>query len=183
EEDQQLWGVIDHVNLAQPWQGFEEAVLFYRSVLSLSQESATDVPGQRGLVRSLVMRTPDGGVRVPLNLAPPTAPIPAQHFAIRCNDIVTLARQARDRGLEFLEVPGNYYDDLAARFDLGEETLSELRELDLFYDRDEFGEFLHFYTPIIGGVFFEVVERRGAYDGFGAMNAGVRLAAQRHAKQ
>src|SRR5699024_8983307 len=57
EEDQQLWGVIDHVNLAQPWQGFEEAVLFYRSVLSLSQESSTDVPGQRGLVRSLVMRT------------------------------------------------------------------------------------------------------------------------------
>ena len=52
------------------------------------------------------------------------------------------------------------------------------------YDRDESGEFLHFYTPPVGTVFLEIVERRGGYDGYGALNAPVRLAAQyqqRHA--
>ena len=40
------------------------------------------------------------------------------------------------------------------------------------------GDFTHFYTRTIGGVFFEVVQRRGSYEGYGAPNAGVRLAAQ-----
>jgi 4-hydroxyphenylpyruvate dioxygenase len=46
------------------------------------------------------------------------------------------------------------------------------------YDRDERGEFLHFYTESLGSVFFEIVERRGGYAGYGATNAPVRLAAQ-----
>ena len=40
------------------------------------------------------------------------------------------------------------------------------------------GDFTHFYTETIGGVFFEVVQRRGSYEGYGAPDAGVRLAAQ-----
>ena len=40
------------------------------------------------------------------------------------------------------------------------------------------GEFVHFYTATVGEVFFEVVQRRGGYDGYGAANAPVRLAAQ-----
>ena len=46
------------------------------------------------------------------------------------------------------------------------------------YDRDDRGEFLHFYTESLGSVFFEIVERRGGYRGYGAGNAPVRLAAQ-----
>ena len=76
-------------------------------------------------------------------------------------------------------VRDTYYDDLAARFDLPDEQISELRDLSLLYDRDADGEFIHFYTSTIGGVFLELVERRGDYDGYGAMNAPVRLAAQR----
>jgi 4-hydroxyphenylpyruvate dioxygenase len=53
-----------------------------------------------------------------------------------------------------------------------------LQELNLLYDQDECGEFLHFYTRTIGTVFFEVVERRRGYDGYGAPNAPVRLASQ-----
>jgi 4-hydroxyphenylpyruvate dioxygenase len=56
--------------------------------------------------------------------------------------------------------------------------MDELRELNVMYDRDESGEFLHFYTHPIGTVFLEVVERRGGYAGYGALNAPVRLAAQ-----
>ncbi|RLV57438.1 sugar phosphate isomerase/epimerase and 4-hydroxyphenylpyruvate domain-containing protein [Aeromicrobium phragmitis] len=179
EPDQPFSGSVDHINLAQPWQDFDEAVLFYSSVLGLAAESSMDVPGPSGLVRSQVMRTDDGALRIPLNLAPPTAPVPAQHVAVRCEDVITVARHARERGLLFLPIPDNYYDDLAARFGLDAATLEVLRELDLLYDRDADGEFVHFYTPIVGGVFLEIVERRGGYDGYGAPNAPVRLAAQR----
>ena len=80
--------------------------------------------------------------------------------------------------MDFLPVPNNYYEDLAARFALSGETLVQLQELNLLYDRDEHGEFLHFYTETVGTMFLEVVQRRGGYDGYGAPNAPVRLAAQ-----
>ncbi|WP_105566675.1 sugar phosphate isomerase/epimerase and 4-hydroxyphenylpyruvate domain-containing protein [Microbacterium halophytorum] len=174
-----LSGAIDHVNVSYPWEEFDEAVLFMSSVVGLEAESAADVPGPRGLVRSQVMTTPDAVIRLPMNLAPPTAPVPDRHAAVRVDDAVAVARAARARGLRFLPVPANYYDDVAARFSLDADTLGTLRELDLLYDRDADGEFVHFYTPTIGGVFLEIVERRGNYDGYGAPNAPVRLSAQR----
>ncbi|WP_166980788.1 bifunctional sugar phosphate isomerase/epimerase/4-hydroxyphenylpyruvate dioxygenase family protein [Paramicrobacterium fandaimingii] len=172
-------GVIDHLNVGYRWQDFDEAVLFATSVLSLIPEPSADVPGPRGLVRSQVMRTADGIVRMPMNLAPPTAPVPSRHIAIRCDNVVAVARRARDLGLTFLAVPANYYDDLTARFDLDSGERAELKELNLLYDRDGEGEFIHFYTPTVGGVFLEMVERRGAYEGYGAGNAPVRLAVQK----
>lgn len=173
-------GVIDHVNLGYLWSEFDEAVLFASSALALEAESHAEVPGPTGLVRSQVMRSPDGVVRIPINLAPPTAPLPTRHIAIRCDDVRGVARRARDSGLGFLRIPANYYDDLAARFGLEPDVLDELRDLDLLYDRVGEGEFVHFYAPTIGGVFVEFVERRGGYDGYGAANAPIRLAAQRH---
>ena len=125
------------------------------------------------------MHTEDRIVRLPLNLAPPTAPVPPRHIALACEDIIGVAQNARLKGLQFLQVPDNYYDDLAARFPLSEEFIARLKELDLLYDRDAGGEFIHFYTPTIGDFFLELVERRGGYDGYGAPNAPVRLAAQR----
>lgn len=171
---------VDHINLSYRWHEFEEAVLFFHSVLGLSTQASHDVPGPQGLVRSQVMRSADGTVRLPLNLAPPTAPLPPRHIAVSCTGIVELARAARDRGLNFLEIPDNYYEDLQARFGLADDFLAELKDLDLLYDRNGPGEFIHFYTPTLGDVFLEMVERVGDYDGYGAPNAPVRLAAQRH---
>jgi 4-hydroxyphenylpyruvate dioxygenase len=170
---------VDHVNLVQPWQHYDEAVLFWSSVLGLAPQAPLDVAGPAGLVRSKVMRSTDGGIRLALNLLPAGlgSGLP-QHVAFACDDIVALARRARERGLRFLAVPDNYYDDLDARFDLDADLLETWRSLGLLYDRDADGEFLHFYTATVGEVFFEVVERRGGYDGYGAPNAPVRLAAQ-----
>uniref|UniRef100_UPI00374208BD hypothetical protein n=1 Tax=Leucobacter tenebrionis TaxID=2873270 RepID=UPI00374208BD len=174
-----LRGIVDHVNVAYPWQEFDEAVLFNTSTLALDSEPASELPGPRGLVRSQVMRTADGAARLAMNLAPPTAPLLPRHIAVRVDDAVAAAAAARARGLPFLKIPSNYYDDLDARFGLDPELLGRLRELDLLYDRDGDGSFIHFYTPIVGDVFFEIVERRGGYDGYGAASAPVRLAAQR----
>jgi 4-hydroxyphenylpyruvate dioxygenase len=172
---------IDHVNLAHPWQNFDEAVLFYSSLMALRPESSLDVAAPTGLVRSQVVRSSDGRVRLALNVAPPAFDDPRglpQHVAFTTHDVVAVARAARQRGLRPLRIPDNYYDDLAARFDLDAGLLEELRSLELLFDRDASGDFLHFYTETVGGVFFEVVERRHGYQGYGAPNAPVRLAAQ-----
>jgi 4-hydroxyphenylpyruvate dioxygenase len=176
--------VIDHVNLAQPWQHFDEAVLFYTSALALEPQPFAEVPSPSGLVRSQVMQTSDGAVRLVLNLAPvqqaqsEVRQTYQEHIAFAVEDLVATARDARRRGLEFLQIPANYYEDLDARFDLEPGFLATLRELNLLYDRDADGEFLHFYTATVGSVFFEMVERRGNYDGYGAPNAPVRHAVQ-----
>lgn len=170
--------VIDHVNLAQPWQHFDEAVLFYTSALALEPQPYAEVASPTGLVRSQVMATGDRGVRLVLNLAPLIQRDGAEHIAFAVDDLVETARAARARGLDFLQIPENYYEDLDARFGLDPAFLATLRELNLLYDRDAGGEFLHFYTATVGSVFFEMVERRGAYDGYGAPNAPVRHAVQ-----
>lgn len=176
--------VIDHVNLAQPWQHFDEAVLFYTSALALEPQPFAEVPSPSGLVRSQVMTTSDAAVRLVLNLAPvqqarsEVRKTYQEHIAFAVGDLVATARAARDRGLEFLQIPANYYEDLDARFDLEPGFLATLQELNLLYDRDTDGEFLHFYTATVGSVFFEMVERRGGYDGYGAPNAPVRHAVQ-----
>ncbi|MEV0347493.1 TIM barrel protein [Nonomuraea sp. NPDC050680] len=167
---------IDHVALTQPRHHFDEAALFYRTVLGLRPQESLEVPDPYGLLRSKAMSTGDGAVRMVLNINQVGAQhIPWQHIALACDDIVATARRLRalHPGL-LLAVPANYYDDLAARHDVP----PELRELGLLYDRDEHGEFLHLYTITAGRVFFELVQRVGGYQGYGAANAPVRLAAQ-----
>ena len=68
-----------------------------------------------------------------------------------------------------------------ARFGLVPETSDLLRNNNLLSDRDDEGrEYIQLYSRTFGaGFFFEVVERHGGYRGFGAMNAKIRIAAQR----
>jgi 4-hydroxyphenylpyruvate dioxygenase len=120
-------------------------------------------------------------VRLALNVAPLAFTDPygfPQHVAFTSSDVMATARAARARGLRPLPIPLSYYDDLVARFDLPPGRVEEMMRLGVLYDRDDSGDFTHFYTETIGSVFFEVVQRRGSYDGYGAANAPVRLAAQ-----
>jgi 4-hydroxyphenylpyruvate dioxygenase len=105
------------------------------------------------------------------------------HLAIEMPDLCAAVRRLRTLGTHLLGIPHNYYEDLAARVDLSEETLAELAELHILYDRDASGgELLHAYIGQLEGRFFvEILERRGGYGGYGAANAPVRLAA--HAQQ
>ncbi|MET0931995.1 MAG: TIM barrel protein [Aeromicrobium sp.] len=169
---------VDHVNLAQPWQRFDEAVLFYSSVLALRPDPTLEVAAPNGLVRSQVVRSHDGCVRLALNVAPlGDATTFPQHVAFSTSDVLTVARRARENGLVPLPIPDNYYDDLAARFPLSDDVIARFADLGLLYDRDATGEFTHFYTATSGAVFFEVVQRV-QYEGYGATNAAIRLAAQ-----
>ncbi len=101
----------------------------------------------------------------------------AQHIAFSTGDITDTARRIRAAGTDLLPVPANYYDDLDARFEFSPGELDTYRDLGILHDRDEQGgEFRHFYTVTVGRICFEVVQRTG---GYGAADAGIRLAAQR----
>ena len=103
-----------------------------------------------------------------------------QHLAFAVNDAVEMAEHLCQNGFSILPQTENYYADLAARFDLPNDFTTTLKALHILYDEDETGGFLHFYSTVFGnGLFFEFVERRNGYDGFGAPNAPFRLAAQR----
>ena len=177
---------IDHVTLAQPFDSFDEATLFYRSVLGLEPRDDSEYVAPYGVMRSRSVGDPDGHTRITLTGTllrrgdwAPAVPDP-QHVAFATTDIVASARAMRARGAPLLHIPGNYYDDLDARLAPPPGLLATMREHGILYDRDEAGEFFHIYTELVGSrVFFEVVQRVGGYRGFGAASAPVRMAAHR----
>ncbi|MFF7393464.1 bifunctional sugar phosphate isomerase/epimerase/4-hydroxyphenylpyruvate dioxygenase family protein [Streptomyces scabiei] len=171
---------VDHLALTQPWHQFDEAALFHRTVLGLHASDSVDVADPYGLFRSRPVTNDDGSVRIALSVGPaPTDDTArAQHIALATDDVVAAARAFRAAGGRLLAVPANYHDDLAARFEFADGELETYRELGILYDRDAGGAFRHCYTETVGRVFFELVQRDGGYQGYGAQNAPVRLAAQ-----
>ncbi|MGH3435171.1 MAG: bifunctional sugar phosphate isomerase/epimerase/4-hydroxyphenylpyruvate dioxygenase family protein [Sciscionella sp.] len=176
----------DHVALAQPFDYFDEASLFYRCVLGLEPHQDTEFAAPFGLVRSRAVTAPAGAVRIAMHTTllrrgdwAPAVPDP-QHIAFATDDIFATARALRDRGAPVLPVPDNYYDDLDARLAPAAEVLDAMREYNVLYDRGENGEFFQLHTEILGSrVFFEIVQRTGDYTGYGAANAPIRMAAHR----
>jgi 4-hydroxyphenylpyruvate dioxygenase len=177
---------VDHVALTQPFDNFDEAALFYRSLLGLQTQHSSEVAAPFGLVRNRTVTDPDRTVRLGLSVSVlrrgewgPGVTEP-QHVAFACADALAAARAARAAGAPLLAIPDNYYDDLDARLAPPPDRLAAMRELGVLLDRDEHGEFLHFYTEVLGArVFFEVVQRVGGYAGYGELNAPVRMAAHR----
>jgi 4-hydroxyphenylpyruvate dioxygenase len=142
-----------------------------------------------GAFFSRLLQSPDGALRIALNIGEGGATGATrfldafggagfQQIALSTRDIFSAVRSAAARGVAFLPIPDNYYDDLATRYDLTPDFLAQMRALGVLYDCVEGGEFLHIYTQTFDNrFFFEIVERRN-YDRFGAANTPVRLAAQ-----
>ncbi len=95
-----------------------------------------------------------------------------QHIALTTEDIIASVRRLRENGIDFLEVPRTYYDDLESRVGEIRESVPELAEQGILVDRDEEGYLLQIFTKPLEDrptVFFEIIERHGAR-GFGAGN-------------
>ncbi|HVW32992.1 MAG TPA: 4-hydroxyphenylpyruvate dioxygenase [Acidimicrobiia bacterium] len=95
-----------------------------------------------------------------------------QHIALRTDDIVTTVAALRDRGVRFLRVPAEYYDDAKVRMAGIDLPWEQLAELGILADRDQEGYLLQVFTETMGDrptLFFEIIERAGAR-GFGAGN-------------
>ena len=181
---------IDHVAQALPVGRMDNFVLFWRSLFGFVPEQLWEIADPYGLVRSRTMVSPDHTVRLPLNVSESRqtgtgrflttyAGAGVQHIALATDDIVATLQHLQARGSRTLPIPANYYEDVAAKWDLEAARLETLRSLNLLYDRDDAGEFLHAYTGTFDDrFFFEIVQRIGGYQQYGAANAAVRMAAQ-----
>ncbi|MHA7128758.1 4-hydroxyphenylpyruvate dioxygenase [Algoriphagus namhaensis] len=88
-----------------------------------------------------------------------------QHMAIATDDIIETVSELRKRGVEFLEVPSTYYDDLLDRVGQIDEDLQPLKDLNILVDRDDEGYLLQIFTKPVQDrptLFFEIIQRKGA---------------------
>ncbi len=88
-----------------------------------------------------------------------------QHIAIATNDILHTVGELRNRGVDFLYVPENYYDDLEERVGKVDEDMEDLRRLNILVDRDDEGYLLQIFTKPVEDrptLFYEIIQRKGA---------------------
>ncbi|MHB2263812.1 bifunctional sugar phosphate isomerase/epimerase/4-hydroxyphenylpyruvate dioxygenase family protein [Aliihoeflea sp. PC F10.4] len=183
---------IDHVAQTMAHEEMLTWLLFYTSIFKAHKLPMVDVVDPAGLVRSQVVETDDGQLRLTLNGAENRRTLAGhfiaesfgssvQHLAFASRDIFATARRLKELGFATLPISRNYYDDLEARFGLDPDFADALGEANILYDRDETGgEYFQLYSRTFGeGFFFEIVERRGGYTGYGAPNALFRIAAQK----
>jgi 4-hydroxyphenylpyruvate dioxygenase len=180
---------VDHISQSMRFEEMLSWEQFYTGLFDVQRAPQLEIADPLGLVKSQVLQNRDGALRLVLNASTATQTMSSrflseffgagvQHIAFGCDDIFKAASAMRATGASFLTIPDNYYDDLDSRYDLDHALLEAMKQNGILYDRDDAGEFFHIYTHAFEErFFFEIVERRG-YKGFGAPNAGIRLAAQ-----
>ncbi len=182
---------LDHLAQTMNYEELLTWLLFYTSIFKTEKAPMVDMVDPGGLIRSQVIENEEGSLRFSLNGAQSTKTLAGhfiserfgsavQHLAFATNDMFATAEALEKNGFKPLSISPNYYDDLDARFALDEPLLDRLKQHNILYDRDANGEFFQLYSPNYGeGFFFEIVERREGYAGYGAANAQFRLAAQK----
>jgi 4-hydroxyphenylpyruvate dioxygenase len=180
---------IDHISQSMRFEEMLSWEQFYTGLFDMRRSPQLEIADPLGLVKSQVLQNRDGSVRLVLNGSTASRTLSSrflseffgagvQHIAFACDDIFATVSAMRAAGAAFLKIPDNYYDDIDSRYQLDPALLKSMKQNAILYDRDEDGEFFQVYTHAFEErFFFEIVERRG-YNGFGAPNAGVRLAAQ-----
>ena len=180
---------IDHLGQTMAYDEMLSWALFYTTILDAQKAPMVDVADPDGLVRSQAVQS--GGLRVTLNGAEArrtlagrfveeTFGASVQHIAFATSDIFATAAELARRGFPALQIGANYYEDVEARFGLDPALVERLKAANILYDEDDRGQFFQLYSaPREGGFFFEIVERQGDYQGYGAPNAPFRIAAQK----
>ncbi|MCB1461989.1 MAG: sugar phosphate isomerase/epimerase and 4-hydroxyphenylpyruvate domain-containing protein [Nitratireductor sp.] len=186
---------IDHIAQTMTYDEMLSWSLFYTTLFDMRKAPMVDVIDPDGLVRSSAIASPGNAFRVTLNGAETLRTLAGsflaagqgatvQHIALETDDIFATARAMQAKGFAALPLSSNYFDDLAARFDLDPAMLEAMRSANILYDADDSGEFFQLYSqPFAGQMFIEIVERRGGYRGYGAPNAPFRIAALKRLQQ
>ena len=186
---------IDHIAQTMGYDEMLSWTLFFTTIFDMQKSAMVDVIDPDGIIKSQIVSTDNHSVQLTLNgsdaartsahqFASGGHGSSVQHLAFATDDAIQLAHHLSNLGFQILPQTENYYADISARFDVPDTELSHLRDLNILYDEDDTGSALHFYSTNFGnGLFFEFIERRGGYQGFGAANAPFRLAAQRRMAQ
>ncbi len=157
------------------WVKFYEDVMGFKLLLTFDDK---DISTKYTALMSKVVSNGNGFVKFPIN--EPADGIKksqieeyiefyrgagVQHIAIATNNILETVAEMRRRGVEFLYVPDNYYDDLLDRVGEIEEDLQPLKDQNILVDRDDEGYLLQIFTKPVQDrptVFFEIIQRKGA---------------------
>lgn len=162
-------------NQMNKWVGFYEEVMGFRNILSFDDN---DISTEYSALMSKVMSNGNGFVKFPIN-EPAEGKKKSQveeyldfydgegcqHVALATNDIVETVTDLRNRGVEFLQVPTSYYDELQDRVGKIDEDVEPLKELGILVDRDDEGYLLQIFTKPVEDrptLFFEIIQRKGA---------------------
>jgi len=165
-------------------------VLFCRAVLALHPGDSLELADPFGLIRSCGVANASRDVRFVLNVSQSPKTRTAQtvssaggasvhHIALSTDDVFSTVAAMRERGVPFVPISANYYDDLLTRHDLDSGLVDRIRQLGILFDRSPEGDYYHIYTESFADrFFFEIVQRKGSYDAYGALNAPARMASQ-----
>ena len=162
-------------NRMNTWVKFYEEVMGFRNILSFDDK---DISTEYSALMSKVMSNGNGYVKFPIN-EPAEGKKKSQveeylefyngegvqHVALATNDIVQTVTELKKRGVEFLEVPTSYYDDLFDRVGTIDEDIEPLKKLGILVDRDDEGYLLQLFSKPIQDrptLFFEIIQRKGA---------------------
>lgn len=182
---------IDHVAQTMKHEEMLTWTLFYTSIFDVDKAPMIDVADPSGLVHSRAIQSDDGSIRLTLNgvdthrtfagrFVADSFGSSVQHLAFATGDIFAAAAALAANGFRTLPMSKNYYADLATRFDIEPALLNDMQAANILYDEDKAGGYFQLYSrPYGDGFFFEIVERRDGYDGYGAPNAPYRIAAQK----
>jgi 4-hydroxyphenylpyruvate dioxygenase len=163
------WGEMDR------WCEFYDKVLGFAQIVSFDDN---DISTEFTALMSKVMSNGNGRIKFPIN-EPADGKKKSQieeyidyyngpgvqHIAVATDNIVETVTAMRDRGVEFLYVPENYYDDLLERVGKIDESVEVLKKHGILIDRDEEGYLLQLFTkPVVDRptMFFEIIQRKGA---------------------
>jgi 4-hydroxyphenylpyruvate dioxygenase len=162
-------------NQMDVWVEFYQKVMGFRNILSFDDK---DISTEYSALMSKVMSNGNGFVKFPINepaVGKKKSQVEeyldfykgegVQHVAIATNDIIATVTALQQRGVEFLKVPGSYYEDLLDRVGHIDEDLQPLRELGILVDRDDEGYLLQIFTRPVEDrptLFFEIIQRKGA---------------------
>jgi 4-hydroxyphenylpyruvate dioxygenase len=176
--------IVGNVGLGhmQEWVGYYERVFGMTEMIHFSDEA---ISTEYSALMSKVVTDGSGRLKFPIN-EPAEGKRKsqieeyidfyngsgAQHIAMATRDIVRCVAELRERGIEFLNIPESYYEDVPLRIGEIEEDVEDLKRLGILVDRDDEGYLLQIFTKPVGDrptVFFEIIERHGAR-GFGEGN-------------
>lgn len=172
---------IDHMVGNVGWGEMNTWCEFYAKVMGFAQLVSfddKDISTEYTALMSKVMSNGNGRIKFPIN-EPAEGKKKSQieeyidfyqgagvqHIAVATDDIITTVTELQRRGIEFLQVPKSYYDDLLDRVGAIDEDLAPLRELGILVDRDDEGYLLQIFTrPVVDRptMFFEIIQRKGA---------------------
>ena len=172
---------IDHMVGNVNWNEMNTWCKFYAETMGFAQIISfddNDISTEFTALMSKVMSNGNGRVKFPIN-EPAKGKKKSQieeyldfyndsgvqHIAVATDDIVKTVSAMRDRGVEFLYVPENYYDDLLERVGDIDEDVEVLKKHGVLIDRDEEGYLLQLFTkPVVDRptMFFEIIQRKGA---------------------